>query len=111
MLIPLANISSQSGSLGWSGQEAQFMKLKIIESYSIDANNSKDKIYLTTKAPDAQLEKSTLVDLVYNPLYITSEVTNGLQKNYCRSRTLVNVNRTDGLACITVNGTEELIGR
>ena len=72
MLIPLANISSQSGSLGWSGQEAQFMKLKIIESYSIDANNSKDKIYLTTKAPDAQLEKSTLVDLLYNPLYITS---------------------------------------
>lgn len=107
----MANIANQSGTIGWSGQEAQFMKLKVLESYSVDANNATDRIYLTCKAPDGQLEKSTLIDLVYNPLYITSEVTNGIQKNYCRSRTLVNVNRYDGLACITVEGTEAIIGR
>ena len=42
---------------------------------------------------------------------LSYEVTNGIQKNYCRSRTLVNVNRYDGLACITVEGTEAIIGR
>lgn len=107
----MVSMSSQSGSLGWSGETAQFLKLKILESYSIDANGCGDKMYLTTKAPDSELEKSTLIDLVYNPLYITSEITNGMQKNYCRTRTLVNVNRTDGLAVIKVSGTENIIGR
>lgn len=104
-------MSSQNGNLGWSGENAQFLKLQILESYSIDANGKEDTLYLTTKAPDNQLEKSTLIDLVYNPLYITSEITNGMQKNYCRSRTLVNVNRTDGLAYIKIAGTSDIIGR
>ena len=54
-LILLANIANQSGTIGWSGQEAQFMKLKVLESYSVDANNATDRIYLTCKAPDGQL--------------------------------------------------------
>lgn len=64
-----------------------------------------------TKAPENQLEKTIIADLVYQPLYISAEVTNGLQKNYVRSRTLVHVCRTDGIACIEVTGTQGLLGR
>lgn len=68
-------------------------------------------MYLICKAPDNQLEKAVIADIVYQPLYITQEVTNGLQKNYVRSRTLVHLCRTDGIACIEVKGTEGILGR
>lgn len=63
-----------------------------------------------TKAPENQLEKTIIADLVFQPLYITSEVTNGLQKNYVRSRTLVHVCRTDGIACVEIQGTQGILG-
>lgn len=106
----MASMSNQSGSLGWSGATAEFMKLRILESFSVQAAGATDTMYLISKAPDNELEKASIVDLVYNPLYITSEITNGLQKNFVRSRTLVNICRTDGLAAIKVTGTKPLIG-
>ena len=66
---------------------------------------------LCTKAPENQLEKTIIADLVYQPLYVTNEVTSALQKNYVRSRTLIHVCRTDGIACIEVKGTEKIIGQ
>lgn len=107
----MINMANQQGGLGWNGADAQFLKLKILESFSVDANSASNRMYLTTKAPDNQLEKASIIDLIYNPFYITQEVTNGLQKSYVRSRTLIEVARTDGLACIVVNDTENIIGR
>ena len=75
------------------------------------ANGATSKMYLLTKAPENQLEKTIITDLVYQPLYITSEITNSLQKNYVRSRTLIHVCRTDGIACLEVKGTAGILGR
>ena len=50
------------------------------------------------------------IDLVYNPLYIVSEITDGNQRNFVRSRTLIEVARTEGLACIDVANTAGIIG-
>jgi len=44
------------------------LKLKILESVSADEN----KIYLTTKAPANALEKASIIDLIYQPLYIVN---------------------------------------
>ena len=106
----MISMSNQQGGLGWAGETAQFLKLKILESFSIDANGNSNKMYLLTKAPEHQLEKTIIADLVYQPLYITNEITNSLQKNYVRSRTLVHLCRTDGIACIEVQGTNGILG-
>lgn len=67
----MVTMGSQRGDMGWSGGTAQFMKLKILESYAI----GNDRIYLSTKAPDNDLSKTAIADLIYNPLYIVPEVT------------------------------------
>ena len=56
------------GEVGFTGETAQFLQLKVLESPSINDN----KMYLSTKAPNNSLEKSTIVDFVYQPLYIVS---------------------------------------
>lgn len=56
------------GDLGFSGSVASFLKLKILESDAIP----NDDIYLSTKAPQNALENSTILDLIYMPLYIVN---------------------------------------
>ena len=41
----MVSMSNQSGGLGWSGETAQFLKLKILESFSLDANGGSNKMY------------------------------------------------------------------
>ena len=59
----MISMSTQQGGLGWSGETAQFLKLKILESFSLDANSSVNKMYLLTKAPENQLEKTIIADV------------------------------------------------
>ncbi|MCP4763384.1 MAG: hypothetical protein GY870_16550 [archaeon] len=105
----MVSMGGKEGNLGWSGESAQFLKLKILESYALDGNGATEKMYLSTKAPQNALEKASIIDLVYNPLYIVQEVTDGQQRNYVRSRTLIEVARTDGLACIEVLNSDSYI--
>lgn len=65
------NLGGATGDLGWTGNASQFMKLKVLDSLAI----SESKIYLSTKAPGDALEQSTIIDLIFNPLYIVQEVT------------------------------------
>ncbi len=94
----MVTLPGKSGEIGWTGSTSQFMKLKILESSTI----SDSKIYISTKAPSNSLEKSTIIDLVYKPLYIVKEVTDGQQRNFIRSRTSIEVARTDGLGLLNV---------
>ena len=103
MMVSMA--ASKQGELGWSGSNAQFMKLKILESPSI----GDDKMYLSTKAPSNALEKSTIVDLIFNPLYIVKEITDGQTRHYVRARTMVEVARTDGLGLLNVQNIDTYI--
>lgn len=65
------NIPDLRGQVGFSGGTSQFLQLKVLESTVIEDN----KMYLTTKAPQNALEKSSILDLVYMPLYIVKEIT------------------------------------
>lgn len=67
----MVNLPTVRGELGWTGSNAQFMKLKILECMAIDDT----KIYLSTKAPNGQLEKSSIIDIIFNPLYVVQEIT------------------------------------
>lgn len=96
----------QEGILGWAGDVAQFTKLKVLESNAINEG----KIYLAVKAPQDSLEKSAIIDLVYQPLYIVTEITDGNTRNFIRSRSLIEVVRADGLGVITVSGLTKYFG-
>jgi len=100
LAIAMPGINQGDGGLGWSGDTAQFLKMKVLESNAI----SEGKIYLSTKAPNDALEKSTIIDLVYQPIYIVTEVTDGNTRNFVKARTLIEIARTDGLGVVNVVG-------
>lgn len=69
----MTNVPNLRGEIGFTGGVSQFMKLQILESTIIDDN----KLYFSTKAPNNALEKSSIIDFVFQPLYIVKEITDG----------------------------------
>jgi len=102
----VTNIPGTRGSMGMTGATSQFMNLKVLESTVIDEN----KIYLSTKAPNNALEKTSIVDLVYQPLYIVKEITDGNTRHFVRSRTMVDIVRSDGLGLLQVDNIDNYVG-
>jgi hypothetical protein len=64
----VVSMPGTQGDLGFSGSVASFLKLRILESAAIPD----DDIYLSTKAPQNALENSTILDLIFMPLYIVN---------------------------------------
>jgi hypothetical protein len=100
LAIAMPGIGQGEGGFGWSGDTAQFLKMKVLESNAI----GEGKIYLSTKAPNDALEKSTIIDLIYQPIYIVTEVTDGNTRNFVKARTLIEIARADGLGVINITG-------
>ena len=100
LAMAMPGIGQGDGGFGWSGDTAQFLKMKVLESNAINEG----KIYLSTKAPNDALEKSTIIDLIYQPIYIVTEVTDGNTRNFVKARTLIEIARTDGLGVINISG-------
>lgn len=102
----VTNIPNVRGDMGFTGAASQFLKLRVLESSAIDDN----KIYMSTKAPQDALEKTSIVDLIYQPLYVVKEITDGNTRNFIRSRTMIEIVRTDGLACLEVQHIDNFMG-
>jgi len=100
LALSMPGIGQGDGAFGWAGDSAQFLKMKVLESNAI----GEGKIYLSTKAPNDALEKTTIVDLIYQPIYIVTEVTDGNTRNFVKARTMIEIPRTDGLGVINVTG-------
>lgn len=100
LAIAMPGIGQGDGGLGWTGDTASFLKMKVLESNAI----TEGKIYLSTKAPNDALEKSTIIDLIYQPIYIVTEVTDGNTRNFVKARTLIEIARADGLGVINIAG-------
>src|SRR6056297_2705617 len=94
----MVSMPGKQGELGFSGQTAQFMEMKILEATCADQN----KIYLSIKPSQGNLQHSALIDLVYNPMYIIKEVTDGATIQYVRSRTMIELARCDGVGVIEI---------
>ena len=99
------NMPNLTGEVGWSGTQASFLKMKVLESVALPEN----KFYVSTKAPQNALEKSTILDLIYQPLYIIQEVDQGNMLTFVRSRTMIEVSRTDGLGVIRCDGLSRIL--
>ncbi len=102
----MVNIAGQKGEIGWTGSNAQFLKLRVLESNHIDDN----MIYMSTKAPQNALEKSSILDLIFKPLYVVKEVTDGNSRTFVRARTMVKIVRTDGLGYIRLLNIDKYLG-
>lgn len=98
LAMAMPGIGQGDGGFGWTGDTASFLKMKVLESNAIDEG----KIYLSTKAPNDALEKSTIIDLIYQPIYIVTEVTDGNTRNFVKARTLIEIARADGLGVINI---------
>ena len=100
LAMAMPGIGQGDGGFGWTGDTASFLKMKVLESNAINEG----KIYLSTKAPNDALEKSTIIDLIYQPIYIVTEVTDGNTRNFVKARTLIEIARADGLGVINITG-------
>lgn len=87
-----------TGQTGMTGTAGAFAKLEIVESYAVRA----DLIHLITEAPT--LGQSSLVCVMYKPLYIISETTNSIRRTFIKSRTWMGIVRPEGLGTIVLEG-------
>ena len=66
LIVAMPNLQGELGFNG--GSVGNFMKMRVLESAAIPD----DDVYLSTKAPQNALEQSTILDLIYMPLYIVN---------------------------------------
>jgi len=101
----MVSMPNNQGQLGFSGQTAQFMKMKILEATCADQN----KLYLSIKPTPGNLQHSALIDIVYNPMYIIKEITDGATIQFVRSRTMLELCRADGLGVIELQNIDNYL--
>lgn len=85
-----------TGQTGMTGSAGAFAKLEIVESYAVRA----DLIHLVTEAPS--LGQSSIVMVMYKPLYIITETTNSIRRTFIKSRTWLGIVRPEGLGTIVL---------
>ena len=73
-------MDGMNGEMGFTGSGGSFGKLEIIESYAVRP----DLIHLITEAPT--LGQSSIVLVLYKPLYIINETTNSIRRTFLKSR-------------------------
>lgn len=97
-------MDGMSGGTGMSGTTGDFAKLEIIASYAV----AEDLLHLVTGA--ATLGQSSLVEVLYKPLYIITETTNSIRRTFIKSRTWIGVVRPEGIGTIQLSGYTDYMG-
>jgi hypothetical protein len=93
-----------TGQTGFTGSAGAFGKLEIVESYAV----REDLIHLVTEAPT--LGQSSIVMVMYKPLYIITETTNSIRRTFIKSRTWLGVVRPEGLGTIILQNYDAYFG-
>lgn len=97
-------MDGMTGGTGMKGTTGDFAKLEIVASYAVTS----DLIHLVTGA--ATLGQSSLVEVLYKPLYIITETTNSIRRTFIKSRTWIGVVRPEGIGTIKLSGYVNYIG-
>lgn len=97
-------MEGMTGQTGFTGSAGAFAKLEIVESYAVRA----DLIHLITEA--ATLGQSSIVMVMYKPLYIITETTNSIRRTFIKSRTWLGIVRPEGIGTIVLEGYDTYFG-
>jgi hypothetical protein len=92
-----------NGETGVQGVASGFNKLEIVESYAI----ADDLIFAVLESP--ALNQSSIVEVIFKPLYILNERTNSISRTFLKSRNWIGVIRSEGIGCIRLTGYQEWI--
>jgi hypothetical protein len=87
-----------NGETGVMGTVGGFNKLEIIESYAIND----DLMHLVLVAP--AMNQSSIVEVLFKPLYIITETTNSIRRTFIKSRTWIGIVRSEGIGTIRLKG-------
>jgi len=88
----------KNGVLGKSANAIDFSSQTVVTSGAIPD----DKIYVVYKAPGDDLSRSAIVDLLYNPLYVVSEITNSVKRDFVKSRTALELARPEAVGVVNI---------
>jgi len=99
--------SNNNGEAGFSSQNAaiDFRKQTILACEPIPDN----KIYAVYRAPNDDLTRTAIVDLIYKPLYIIEEIDNSQRRTFVKSRTAIELTAPEAIGCITMTNYENWI--
>jgi len=92
-----------NGETGVQGVATGFNKLEIVESYAI----ADDLMFLVLQSP--AMNQSSLVEILFKPLYIITETTNSIKRFFLKSRTWIGVVRPEGIGAIRLLGYQNWI--
>jgi len=93
-----------TGQTGMTGTAGAFGKLEIVESYAVQP----DLLHFVTEAPT--LGQSSIVQVMYKPLYIITETTNSIRRTFIKTRTWIGVVRPEGIGTIILAGYDNYFG-
>lgn len=96
---------SSEGASGFEAGSIGFAKKLILHSPAIP----NDKIYVIYKAGSGELNRTAIADLIYQPLYIIDEITNGVHRTFVRARTAIQVTAPEALGVITIQNYNDLL--
>jgi hypothetical protein len=98
--------AAQYGDYGFNkSMNVDFRKMTIIPAYQIQEN----KIYLVFKAPQDDLARTAIADIIYKPLYVVESIDSTMRKTFFKSRTAIEVTNPDALGLIEVVNYQGLI--
>ena len=99
--------SNSNGEAGFSSQNSaiDFRKQTILACEPIPDN----KIYAVYRAPNDDLTRTAIVDLIYKPLYIIEEIDNSQRRTFVKSRTAIELTAPEAIGCITMTNYEDWV--
>lgn len=99
---------TKMGDAGFSSQNAaiDFRKQRILACDPIPDN----KIYAVYRAPNDDLTRTAIVDLIYKPLYIIEEIDNSQRRTFVKSRTAIELTAPEAIGCIEMKNYEQWLG-
>jgi hypothetical protein len=97
-------MEGMTGQTGMTGSTGAFAKLEIVASFAVEPN----LIHLVTEA--ATLGQSSIVQVMYKPLYIITETTNSIRRTFIKSRTWIGIVRPEGIGTIVLEGYDAYFG-
>jgi len=93
------------GETGFVAKNLSFRKMTVVPCLAIPD----DKIYVLYKAPTENPAYTSIIDIVYKPLYIVEEITNSMKRTYVKSRTAIEVTAPHALGVIKVINMDDYI--